>query len=191
MHAGGTPPDRLVLQVGGGAFASAAAMAVECALGAGLLGDRPRLETVQTEGGWPLARAHAQATRDFGLAPGLSLDPARLADACSRMAHDRRRYMWPWETEPRSVAHGILDDETYDWLAVMRGMLASGGAPVVVDESTLHEANRLAGETTGIPADHTGTSGLAGVLHLVRRGVIAPGENVVVIFSGVRRSGAH
>ena len=39
-------------------------------------------------------------------------------------ARHRSAFMWPWETEPHSVADGILDDETYDWLAVVRGMLA-------------------------------------------------------------------
>ena len=78
--------------------------------------------------------------------------------------------MWPWEEEPRSIAHGILDDETYDWLAVVRGMLETGGSPVVVDEPTLEEANELAREATGIDVDHTGSSGLAGLLHLARQG---------------------
>jgi threonine synthase len=34
--------------------------------------------------------------------------------------------MWPWEEPPHSVASGILDDETYDWLAVLRGVVAPG-----------------------------------------------------------------
>ena len=49
--------------------------------------------------------------------------------------------MWPWEDEPRSIAHGILDDETYDWLAVVEGLLRSGGGALVVDEETLQRAN--------------------------------------------------
>ncbi len=52
--------------------------------------------------------------------------------------------MWPWETEPVSLAHGILDDETYDWLAVVRAMLLTGGRSVVVDEDTIEAANQLA-----------------------------------------------
>ena len=34
--------------------------------------------------------------------------------------------MWAWETTPASVAHGILDDETYDWV-VRRGRDARHG----------------------------------------------------------------
>jgi threonine synthase len=96
--------------------------------------------------------------------------------------------MWPWETEPRSVAHGILDDETYDWLAVVRAMLVTGGRPVVVDEDELLAANALAREATGVDADETGTAGVAGLIALARTGVIEPGEHVAVVLSGVRRT---
>ena len=73
--------------------------------------------------------------------------------------------------EPRSIAHGILDDETYDWLAVVEGMLATGGHPVVVDERTLVDANKLARLATGSDVDHTGSAGLAGLLEPLRDGV--------------------
>ncbi len=98
--------------------------------------------------------------------------------------------MWAWESEPVSIAHGILDDETYDWLAVVRAMLLTGGRPVVVDEATLHEANALALPDVGIDADHTGTAGLAGLISLARDGIVGPDETVAVIFSGARRSPA-
>jgi len=102
-------------------------------------------------------------------------------------ATHRSEFMWPWEEEPRSIAHGILDDETYDWFAVIKGMLTSGGGPVVVDERLLVEACALARETTGINVDHTGAAGLAGLLELSREGAVAPRENVAVIFSGGQR----
>jgi threonine synthase len=95
--------------------------------------------------------------------------------------------MWPWEEEPRSVAHGILDDETYDWLAVVRGMIMTGGYPVVVDEEILERANELGRVSTGIDADHTGTAGLAGLMDLRDRGEVASNERVAVLFTGVRR----
>ena len=105
-------------------------------------------------------------------------------------AHHRSAFMWPWESEPRSVAHGILDDETYDWLAVVRGMLITGGSPILVDEAMLVEANDVARATTGIEADHTGTAGLAGLMELVRQGSVGPMESVGVLFTGHRR-GPH
>jgi threonine synthase len=96
--------------------------------------------------------------------------------------------MWAWESAPHSVAHGILDDETYDWYAIVAGMLESGGWPVVVDEPTLVEARDLAQGPAGIPADATGAAALAGLVSLRRRGVVAPGEHVAVLVTGVERT---
>jgi threonine synthase len=95
--------------------------------------------------------------------------------------------MWPWEQVPHSVASGILDDETYDWLAVLRGMAATGGTSVVVDEPTLVQANQLARQSTGIAVSHTGSAGLAGLLQLRRDGVIAAEARVGLLFTGVQR----
>jgi threonine dehydratase len=66
-------------------------------------------------------------------------------------------------------------------------MAATGGSPVVVDETTLLQANQWALETTGIAVSHTGSAGLAGLLQLRRDGVIAAGARVGALFSGVRR----
>ena len=96
--------------------------------------------------------------------------------------------MWPWETTPRSVAHGILDDETYDWLAVVDGMLATRGRPVVVDEETLVRTNELAREATGIEVDPTGSAGLAGLVALHALGEIAADERIAVLFTGAVRT---
>jgi threonine synthase len=188
--AAGAVLDRVVIQVGGGAFASSVALGFEEAAALGRLPRAPRLDTVQTRGGWPLARALERVVADLGATPGVPVPLPELDVALGAVARHRSRYMWPWETEPRSVAHGILDDETYDWLAVVRAMLATGGRPVVVDEATLLEANRLGVAATGVPADETGTAGLAGLLYLARDGLVGPDETVAVIFSGIRRTGA-
>jgi threonine synthase len=180
--------DRLIVHVGGGAFASAQALAFEDALAAGLVERLPRLDTVQTQGGFPLARAHALVLDHLGVAAGETVDAAIVATGLRDVAAHRSTYMWPWESEPVSAAHGILDDETYDWLAVVRAMLLSGGRSVVVDEATIEAANRLARPDLGIDADHTGTAGLAGLMTLRRDGLVAPDETVAVIFSGVRRT---
>lgn len=182
LAAGGPPLDHLVVQVGGGALASACAQALERAGASGRLERLPRIHTVQTEGAWPLRRAWGllqEHERHSGLSPDETLRHA---------ATHRSAFMWPWEQEPRSVAEGILDDETYDWLAVVRGMARTGGVPVVADEATLTEARDLAWTHTGIRVSHTGAAGLAGVLRLLRDGVIGPGERVAVVFSGVERS---
>ena len=96
--------------------------------------------------------------------------------------------MWPWESEPKSLAAGILDDETYDWRAVVEGMLATGGRPVVVSEDQLGAAYRL-GVQAGYPVGPTGTAGLAGLPGLLESGAIAPEHTVAVLFTGIRRSG--
>ena len=106
---------------------------------------------------------------------------------CAYAAGHRSQFMWPWEEPPHSVASGILDDETYDWLAVLRGVAATGGSTVVVDEVTLERAHRLVRETTAVRPSHTGSAGLAGLLQLQRQGVVAPGARVGVLLTGVQR----
>jgi threonine synthase len=179
--------DRLVIHVGGGAFASSAAAALEEMVDAGRLGAMPVIDTVQTQGGYPLARAHERVLGQLGVSAGVAVPVEATDHALEVVARHRSDFMWAWETEPVSVAHGILDDETYDWLVVMRAMLITGGRSVVVDEATLEAANALARPLVGIDADHTGTAGLAGLMQLTRDGFVHSDESVAVIFSGARR----
>lgn len=178
---GGCDLDAIVIQVGGGALASACVQGFERAVALGSLGRMPRVCTVQTAGAAPLARAFERVVaraQDHG-----------IEEALRYAATHRSEFMWPWEQEPHSVAHGILDDETYDWLAVVKGMLETGGAAVVVSEPALEEANARGREATGINVDHTGSAGLAGLMALRTSADIGSDENVAVIFSGARRSG--
>lgn len=245
----GQPLDRLFVQVGGGALASA------CVRGL-VSGDaEPRqpvtkVHAVQTAGAFPLARAWARVAcraledlqrRYSGEGPGRGRTAADIDDqlavlkvigaargddegslqracgvshtvlaavartlslplasrdvraALDEAAQRRRAFMWPWEVEPRSAAHGILDDETYDWRTVVAGMVHSGGWPVIVTEDEIERANVSGRMTTGIDVDHTGSAGLAGLLALVERDpgagprVVGPHERVAVIFSGAKR----
>jgi threonine synthase len=141
----------------------------------------PRVHVVQTQGAAPLARAWTQVRQR--MAEHSETAAAALAYAASH----RSQFMWPWEQPQHSVASGILDDETYDWLAVLRGVAATGGSTVVVDEDTLRQANRLVCETTAVRPSHTGSAGLAGLLHLQRQGVVAAGSRVGVLLTGVQR----
>jgi threonine synthase len=181
--ANGPAPDRLVVQVGGGALASACIESIGETVAMGAVSRVPRLHAVQTEGAWPLRRAFERIVARL---PS-EATPGDVREALSYAATHRSEFMWPWEEEPHSVAHGILDDETYDWLAVVEGMLTSGGSPVVVSEDTLVRAKGLAGDATGIDVDPTGSSGLAGLLALRDRGEIGDHERVSVLFTGVRR----
>ena len=153
--------DAVFVQVGGGAFAAS----LSRALGEGGV-DAP-LVAVQTAGCAPLARAYESARAD------------------ARPAEHWSRHMWPWEDEPRSLADGILDDETYDWVADVREMVRTGGRVVVADEAVVVDAARIGPDTTGIPASATGTAGLAGLMSVAP--MLPSDAQVALVFSGLSR----
>jgi threonine synthase len=181
--ADGADLDHLVIQVGGGALASSCIQALREAAELGALGRMPRVHTVQTFGAHPLERAY---WRVRALLPG-EPSPEAVRQAMVQAAAHRSAFMQPWEEEPKSVAHGILDDETYDWRADVEGMLLTGGQPLVVSEDLLIEANQLAVATTGISVDPTGSAGLAGLLQLRRSGQIGDHDRAAVLFTGIQR----
>jgi threonine synthase len=147
---------RAVVQVGGGALAAC--------VGAGL-GTEVRLDTVQAEGCAPLAAAWD-----------------RLAGR-ERPEEDWVDVMRAWP-DPKSLADGILDDETYDWIADVRAMRASGGRPVIATEVDIVRAHRLA-TAAGFDVSPTGSAGLAGALSLGDQ--LAEDEGLIVVMSGVAR----
>ncbi len=183
LVASGESLDHVVVQVGGGALASAVAGAFAEALMLGVIERAPRFHTVQTESVWPLKRAFDKVVALIDGHGG----PDPVHRALRQAAQNRSEFMWPWESAPYSVAHGILDDETYDWLAVVEAMLLTGGRPVVVGEEQLERANSLARQSTSIDVDATGSAGLAGLLELQQEGVVGEGESVAILFTGVRR----
>jgi threonine dehydratase len=172
------PLDALFVQVGGGALGSALAQALDEAVALGAVPRAPRLYTVQTEGCHPLeralARVRARASSDGGV-------DAALAHARTH----RAAYMAPWPETPHSIAHGILDDETYDWYALVAAMMRGGGDTLVVDEAALLDARALGRATA--PVDATGAAGLAGVLTQSRAGALPAGSSVAAILSGRQR----
>ncbi len=165
LSAAGETIEAVFVQVGGGALASAVSQGFEFAVQVGLLKQAPKLMAVQTEACAPLARAWSKLK-------GVDFTEAAL---------HRSHYMWPWHNPERSLADGILDDETYDWWAVSQGMRATGGWPIVVNEAAIARAHQLARLHTDIPASATGTAGLAGALMVAGNGPTA------VIFSGAER----
>ena len=198
-------PHHLMVQVGGGALGSSVFQSLMEALcfspGAAEDGALPHLHTVQTTSAYPLRRAW----EGFALRVARRLDekPAGDRDTAELLAHPTSRtvvlqeleyaarhrgeFMWPWEETPHSVATGILDDECYDWWALLRGMVLSGGIPAVADESTLRRANDLAKQLTPIPVSATGSAGLAGWMSLLKQGLIESSETAAVLFTGVER----
>ncbi len=156
--------DRVFVQVGGGAFAAC--------LSAGLRegGVTSALHAVQTRSCAPLERAW-QRSFDVG-------GPGSVAAHWSEC-------MWPWEHVGESVADGILDDETYDWIPIVRAMAAAHGSPVVADEEHVVQAAEMLPRLTGIDASPTGTAGLAGLLAV--RDQLGADERVAIVASGIRR----
>ena len=200
--------DNLIVQVGGGALGSACIQGLKEARDLGVLDRLPVIHTVQTAGVSPLHRAwdtimdkillrHQGETGQA--APLLSGDleraqfvreevlPLLVRDELHSAATHRSEFMWAWEEEPRSIATAILDDETYDWLSLVEGMLTTGGIPLVVSEDSLAEAHHLVREHTEIPADPTGTAGLAGLVELNQREMLPKDEVSAVLFTGVER----
>jgi threonine synthase len=90
--------------------------------------------------------------------------------------------MTPWD-DPHSLADGILDDETYDWLGVFDAIDGRDG-PVVASEHDIVAAHRLA-RSAGFDVSPTGSAGLAGLLTTVD--VIGPTDRVGVVMSGIAR----
>ena len=174
LEAAGAPAlDRVFIQVGGGAFAACvgAAIAQQC--------PTVRLHAVQTEGCAPLARA-------WNRAAGIGLDRTQVAQHWEQL-------MTVWD-DPHSVADGILDDETYDWIGVFEAMADSGGAPVVTPEATVIAAHQLA-RASGFDVSATGSAGLAGLITLLDGAAagdssgqrVLPSERVAIVMSGVER----
>jgi threonine synthase len=202
---GGSRLDAVFIQIGGGALASSIIQGFGDALAAGAIDRLPRFYTVQTAGAYPLKRAYdAVAERilqrvplvvEQGFSPASDRERAELILSHREIIDDEMRFarghrsafMRPWEKTPRSIAHGILDDETYDWAAVVDGMLRTGGWPFVVSDDRLVDANAAAREATGLNVDHTGSAGLAGVMKAIGIDTRLAGEHVAVVFSGVSR----
>lgn len=199
--------DRLVIQVGGGALASSSIQALRWASDLGAIRDLPRIHAVQTTGAHPVADAWRRVAEgakarlaDAGHAAPATDSDAVLAEWLQRhfaslemraelenAASHRSEYMRPVKEPAMSVATGILDDETYDWREVVRGMLETGGWPITVQEETLVRARDRAQEATGIAADATGTAGLAGVFAMSAEGAIASSEHIGVLLTGAAR----
>jgi threonine dehydratase len=153
--------DRAFVQVGGGAFAACL----------GATHPARRFHAVQAEGCAPLARAWARA---------LDAGTDGLVELAAPLWGE---LMTPWES-PHSLADGILDDETYDWIGVFEAIGPWGDAPIVATEADIVAAHQLA-RTAGFDVSPTGSAGLAGLLAVVD--AILPTERVAVVMSGVAR----
>ena len=68
------------------------------------------------------------------------------------MAGNAGHFMWPWDgPAPHSLAHGILDDVTYDWYYLLRAVLRTGGRAEILGEDTIGRALRPRAAAHGDP----------------------------------------
>ncbi len=244
--------DELVIQVGGGALATATLRGLRDGVRLGAIASVPRVHLVQTTAAAPLHRAWrtvaenvvtnslAQPTsgghrRDHGaefdpydLFPPRQPDPTAILDddpdeaipavsttdssdlalaakvaviaeshpavvtsAMQFAVTHRDGVMWPWASGPSgpaSVATGILDDETYDWVETTDHLLRHGGTVVVSPEPDLVHAIDDA-RSAGLPVNAcaTGAAGLGGVRTLSAAGVFKDGARVIVLLTGRER----
>lgn len=175
-------------QVGGGAFGSGVVQGLRQAVSIGELKAMPVFNTVQTEGGHPLHRAHA-AIVEKSLEGNIDPPGEARLKAMAAAVKDRADFMFPW-SNPHSIAHGILDDETYDWANLCDGMLQTGGESIVVGDDRICEATEIAHGDMGVDCCHTGAAGLAGLLEQRAEGTFKTSEGpTVVILTGHNRDG--
>lgn len=90
--------------------------------------------------------------------------------------------------KPRADAPDACAATPYDGLEVVRGMILSGGLPLIVDADELAKANELAREHANIDASLTGSAGLAGLRRLIKSKLVQQGERCGILFTGARES---
>ena len=157
LRKAGVSPQAIYVQVGGGALATSLALG---------LGDDIPLVVVQAEGCAPLDRALQLA-----------------ADVDAPECH-WSEIMTTWEA-PASLADGILDDETYDWISISRALRRSSGRSVVAPELNIVRAHEIV-NAFGPPTSATGSAGVAGAITEVEMGVLDD-RPIVVLLSGAAR----
>ena len=119
----------------------------------------------------------------------LNFDAPAVQSMLKDLLRQPGRFMWPWDgVTPHSLAHGILDDVTYDWYYLLEALLRTGGRAEVLREETIRQAHGAAQRHTGIPVCPTGAAGLAGLIQLTGSGVVDPSESVGLFFTGFDRS---
>ncbi len=139
----------LYIQIGGGALATATMD--------GLI-----------RGGYPLPKLHpvqARAAHPY-VAAWNKISPLvkgpLTREAATALVAEHESAMTAWPEPPSSVAHGILDDITYDWKTVAVHQIMSGGYPILVEEDEfVAAAEALATQVTPAP-DETGAASVAG-----------------------------
>jgi threonine synthase len=154
--------------------------------------DRGADPVVQLQRTVAFVRARPDQIQEVAAFIQRSFDSPLVQSVFKDMAGKPGHFMWPWDgAVPHSLAHGILDDVTYDWYYLLRAVLRSGGRAEILAEDTIRDAYEMAQSLTGIPVCPTGASGLAGLIQLQASGAITPREAAGVFFTGFDRATAR
>lgn len=195
--------DHVFVQVGGGALMTGLWRGIRDSL-AHFNHRLPRFHAIQTLGGYPLVRgwriAIDDVTATLGSGPAGAVEPRIAVEIASgpaaadsrasvyrRMREEPECYMWAWHNPPRSIASGILDDETYDFRDCVEAMIDSSGVALAVSEDAIRRARALTDGVAENPISYTGAAGLAGLLTARELGVVRRGDRSLVILSGTER----
>ena len=155
---GGEVPDWILVPVGAGPLLWGTWKGYGELLKCELTCKMPRMVAVQATGCAPIAQAYDQGRRDVEAC----LQPDTIADG---------------------ISDGLLDHEL-DGAQTLSAIYASRGAAVAVaDEITLRALKEMASKV-GVFAEPTGAIGLAGMWELQARGMLRPGESIVLMVTG-------
>ena len=91
---------------------------------------------------------------------------------------------YPEPVKPNTIAKSIAIGNPADGYQVVQTVRATGGTGAAVTDEQIVDAIRLLARTEGIFTEPAGGTTLAATIDLVKKGVIKPGESVVVCVTG-------
>lgn len=91
---------------------------------------------------------------------------------------------YPEPVKPDTIAKSIAIGNPADGYQVVQTIKATGGTGAAVTDEQIVDAIKLLARTEGIFTEPAGGTTLAATMDLVKRGVIQPGESVVVCVTG-------
>lgn len=147
-------PDRIVMSIGDGCCISGAWKGFCELYRLGLIRKLPRMVGVQAVGSNPVNRAFREGKSEFKY-----IKPNTLAD---------------------SISVGI----PRNGLKALRALRESDGDVADVTDSEILSAMKLLARSTGVFGEPAGVTGLAGLIRLIRQGVIKKSEKVVLVVTG-------
>lgn len=149
------PPDRVVVPVGNAGNISAIWKGFTEFKELGFISKLPKMTGIQAEGSAPIAQA-------------IKTNSDKIV---------------PVEN-PETVATAIRIGAPVSWKKAVNAIRNSGGTAETVTDDEILEAQKMLARTEGIFVEPASASSIAGLIKLVRNGVIDKGERVVCVTTG-------